>query len=184
MRKMFGYSEFMSLFRVDDPKDLAPGLEVRSDGVYVKSMDDASLLHWSERAVLTAHRTGNLSEPTMPFPFSLSDLKEFCDRHEGMHHAMLPFDLAMFAVKEAEAKHAAASTVSKWPWGDHETELLRQLAAAAERFWKRYDPSDRTTAPRNEEVSDWLEMQGVAKRTATVMATVLRAEGLPTGPRT
>lgn len=110
MSGMFGYSDFIFLFRVDDPADLAPGLEVRSDGVYVKPMDDASLLHWSERAVLAVHRTGNLSEPTMPFPFSLSDLKEFCDRHEGMHHAMLPFDLAELAAREAREGVAACRT--------------------------------------------------------------------------
>jgi len=70
-----------------------------------------------------------------------------------------------------------------WPWGSYETELLKKLALAADRFWKRYEPSDPSTAPTNEQVSDWLKAQGVATRTAEIMATILRADGLSTGPR-
>lgn len=76
-----------------------------------------------------------------------------------------------------------AATGAKWPWGDHETELLRHLEAAAKRFWKNYDPTDKTTAPTNERVIKWLEERGVARRNAEVMATILRVDGLPTGPR-
>ena len=72
---------------------------------------------------------------------------------------------------------------TKWPWGDYETKLLQNLAAAADRFWKRYDPTDNTTAPKNQDVADWLRQQGVARRTAEIMAQILRADGLPTGPR-
>ncbi len=70
-----------------------------------------------------------------------------------------------------------------WPWGNYETELLQKLALAANRFWKNYDPTDPTTAPTNQAVIEWLKAQGVASRTAEVMATILRADGLPTGPR-
>ena len=28
-----------------------------------------------------------------------------------------------------------------WPWGTHQTKLLRLLALAADRFWREYDPS-------------------------------------------
>lgn len=72
---------------------------------------------------------------------------------------------------------------SRWPWGDHETDLLQKLASAADRFWKRYDPTDATTAPTNDAVAAWLKEQGVADRNAQVMATILRADNLPTGPR-
>jgi hypothetical protein len=71
----------------------------------------------------------------------------------------------------------------KWPWGDYETPLLRKLAAAVERFWKLYDPDDPTTAPTNQQVVEWLKEQGVSERTAEVIATILRADGLPPGPR-
>ncbi len=80
-----------------------------------------------------------------------------------------------------KAEHGAGGP--KWPWGSHETELLRHLAAAADRFWKNYDPSDTTTTPTNQEVIDWLKKRCVAERTAEIMATILRADRLPTGPR-
>ncbi|MGH8647192.1 MAG: hypothetical protein ACREX4_23140 [Gammaproteobacteria bacterium] len=72
---------------------------------------------------------------------------------------------------------------SNWPRGDYETELLRKLAQAGTKFWRLYDPSDPSTAPTNEQVSKWLEDEGVSKRVAEVMAQILRADGLPTGPR-
>lgn len=78
---------------------------------------------------------------------------------------------------------AALPLTRDWPWGTYETELLRKLAQAAKRFWQNYDPTDATTAPTNEEVINWLVDNGVAKRTAQIMATILRADGLPTGPR-
>lgn len=76
--------------------------------------------------------------------------------------------------------------VGKWPWGDHHTEALGHLEAAALRFWGAdyYDPADSGTAPLNEDVSGWLQKErGVSKTLATAMASILRLDGLPTGPR-
>ena len=84
----------------------------------------------------------------------------------------------------AEGRPQGDADDPKWPWGSHDTKLLRHLAAAADRFWKNYDPSDPTTAPKNQEVTDWLKKQGVAHRNAQIMATILRANDLRTGPRT
>jgi len=72
----------------------------------------------------------------------------------------------------------------KWPWGSHHTELLGHLEAAALKFWVNYDRADNTTAPTNEDVTNWLQERGVSKRIADAMATILRVNGLPTGPRT
>jgi hypothetical protein len=71
----------------------------------------------------------------------------------------------------------------EWPWGTYETDLLKKLAMAANRFWRNYDPTDASTAPINKDVINWLVEHGVANRTAEIMATILRADGLPTGPR-
>lgn len=71
-----------------------------------------------------------------------------------------------------------------WPWGAHTTKNLEHLAAAGQKFWQRYDPADYTTAPLNDDVVSWLRARGVSQRTAEVMATILRADNLPTGPRT
>lgn len=70
-----------------------------------------------------------------------------------------------------------------WPWGAHETRLLGHLADAARKWWVNYDPADLTTAPTNEEVAAWLEKREVSKRVAQIMAQILRADGIPTGPR-
>jgi len=103
-------------------------------------------------------------------------------------------DLANFAGWLISVKHAWPTELSwapaepdfdrlDWPWGRHSTELLRKLAEAADRFWRNYDPDDPSTAPTNQQVIDWLTNGGVAIRTAEVMGTILRADGLSTGPR-
>lgn len=50
-------------------------------------------------------------------------------------------------IKELESELSSQAEAAKhqWPWGVHETELLRKLAAAASKFWVRYDPQDATT---------------------------------------
>lgn len=74
--------------------------------------------------------------------------------------------------------------ITGWPWGQYDTKLLRVLAEAANKFWKHYDPTDPGTAPTNAEIISWLTgSRGIAKRTAEVMATILRADGLAPGPR-
>lgn len=74
-------------------------------------------------------------------------------------------------------------TLGGWPWGSHETDLLRKLAGAANKWWIRYDPADATTAPTNDQVTNWLKNEGVSNRVAEVMASILRIDGLPSGPR-
>lgn len=63
---------------------------------------------------------------------------------------------------------------------EHTTRLLQLLEAARQRFWSLYDPADPTTAPRNHQVSDWLQSEHhVSHRMAEMMATLLRADDLP-----
>ena len=70
-----------------------------------------------------------------------------------------------------------------WPWGDYETELLRQLAAACKEFWSDFDASNAESAPKSEAVKGWLVQRGVGSRVAEVIAQILRADGLRAGPR-
>jgi hypothetical protein len=71
-----------------------------------------------------------------------------------------------------------------WPWGSHRTRLLECLEQAALRFWVNYDPSDATTAPINATVSEWLKKEfGLSGAMADAIASILRPDGLPTGPR-
>lgn len=72
----------------------------------------------------------------------------------------------------------------RWPWGDYETERLRILAKAVEKFWVLYAPGERDTAPRNEDVAKWLKKKGISSGTmAESMATILRADDAPRGRR-
>lgn len=82
----------------------------------------------------------------------------------------------------AELQGQLAAT-NRWPWGNHSTELLDNLAAAADQFWKPYDPSGQTAAPTNKQVKAWLIDRGVADRVAEIMAQMLRASDPTSGPR-
>lgn len=85
-----------------------------------------------------------------------------------------------------DALHAPseANPSARWPWGSHHTEMLGHLEAAARKFWVNYDPSDNTTKPKNEEVSGWLEKEHkISNAKARAIASILRPEDLPTGPR-
>lgn len=71
-----------------------------------------------------------------------------------------------------------------WPWGDHHTELLGHLEAAAKRYWVNYEPTDATTAPTNKEVAEWLmNERKLSQKMAESIASMLRPDGLATGPR-
>lgn len=85
----------------------------------------------------------------------------------------------------AEPKKVIEAPAGYWPWGNHHTELLGHLEAAARRYWgANYDPSDASTAPINVTVSEWLQTERKVSRTmADSIASILRADGLPTGPR-
>ena len=81
-------------------------------------------------------------------------------------------------------RNGLVPVVSRWPWGSHHTELLGHLDAAARRFWTLYDPDDPSTAPTNDMVSEWLQQERrVSKEKAKAIASILRPDGLATGPR-
>ena len=95
---------------------------------------------------------------------------------------------AQGAGSEAGVKIAApdspAPTVEGWPWGGHNTAALGHMAAAAQRFWVNHDPDDPGTAPKNADVSQWLQKERkVSGNLADSIASILRKDGLPTGPR-
>ncbi len=71
-----------------------------------------------------------------------------------------------------------------WPWGTYHTQRLGHLEAAAARFWRDFDPSNLRSAPKATEVVDWLKARGVTHRVASAIATILRPDDLPPGPRT
>lgn len=79
---------------------------------------------------------------------------------------------------------APINTLNKQTWPDHETSKLQALRLAAIRFWKNFDPTDPSTAPTNEDVSNWLQREHkLSASLSDAMATILRIDGLRTGPR-
>jgi hypothetical protein len=87
-------------------------------------------------------------------------------------------------VLEVVAPESPEATVGAWPWGHHHTAALGHLEAAARRFWVNHDPADTSTAPKNTEVSEWLQRErNVTANMANAIASILRMDGLPTGPR-
>ena len=84
-------------------------------------------------------------------------------------------------LKQAEPD---TSNETKWPWGTHHTEALGHLEAAALRWWKLYDSTETDTVFTNKQVSEWLQTErGLSQKMAESIASILRADGLPTGPR-
>lgn len=99
--------------------------------------------------------------------------------------ALAAFEQAITDAQKEKTRAISYGSVSSasYPWGAHNTKLLTLLSQAAMRFWQLYDPVDPTTAPTNEQVKDWLVEKNVPERTAEVMATILRADGLKMGRR-
>ncbi len=90
---------------------------------------------------------------------------------------------SVYSFNPAQAEAVPAPT-GRWPWGDHHTKLLGHLEAAARRYWVSYDPADATTASTNATVIEWLKTERrVSGKRAEAIASMLRPDGLPTGPR-
>jgi len=152
-------------------------LDTRKDPkgfIHVISIELSRRLRIAEASYRTVDFDGEMS--TLPIP----------DREISTH---LFHDWAISKGWELPARFPKAATnlqasiQSLYPWGTHNTKLLMQLSEAAIKFWSLYDPTEPSTAPTNEQVETWLIAEGVPKRTAEVMATILRADGLSTGRR-
>lgn len=113
------------------------------------------------------------------------DSDRFDELHERQERTI---ELALSRISELEGRlketEPAYANESEWPWGSHHTEALGHLKAAAQRWWKLYDPTEADTAPTNKQVSEWLqEERGLSQKMAYAIASILRVDGLPTGPR-
>ena len=181
-----GYADVVTLLKIDNRDDcFADGMELRADGIYVKTPPAEA--NAPEAAALSKHPTGNLAEAAISFPTDLGTFASFLEE-SGLFGMLEPFRVADWAIsKHLELLAAKGSLASggdwRWPWGAHETELLKQLAAAGEHFWSNYDPSEASSAPKSEDVTAWLKTRGVPDRVAEIMAQILRADTLPKGRR-
>jgi hypothetical protein len=91
-------------------------------------------------------------------------------------------DLKELQVPQAFPRLTArqAKLPSGWPWGTYDTPLLKDLAAAVQRFWIEYKPE---SAPTKPQVIAWLRERGRTLNEATAIAQIIRPPSLPGGPR-
>lgn len=158
-----------------------PGENIAADAAYFGA-DYPKRLRIAEEC-LAAGKTLLLVSGVIGTPRATVSLPDFGTWAQALGWK-LPPEFPLAAASATRKDETATQGADAWPWGVHETKLLRELAAAARHWWVNVDPSDNTTAPTNQAVSKWLQARGVGKAMAEKMATMLRADGLPTGPRT
>jgi hypothetical protein len=73
-----GYSEFVAICHVDDPRDFC-GYRLELDGLYVVPPRADDLITPEDRAVLSWHPTGDHSKPALSLPCTLGELRAFVD---------------------------------------------------------------------------------------------------------
>lgn len=118
------------------------------------------------------------------------DHAEVATKVQGLVERLTAVTAEREALIRSQLNALKTAAAPPWPWGEHDTELLQHLAAAARQWWVNFDPTDKTTAPTNEQVEGWLTARTlsngkpIATRVAEIMAQILRLDGLPTGPRT
>ncbi len=97
------YADFRQLLRIEDPKDFAPALELRQDGVYVKPLSDLEerLIPSDSQEMLERlkHPTGNLSEPVLALPCNVDALERFVNEYAP--GSIYPFDLVRVLKRRA-----------------------------------------------------------------------------------
>lgn len=127
-----GYSDFVKLCRVDDPETWVGWLSLRGDGVYVKVPPGDQRITREERAVLTEHPTGNLTEPALRFPCTLDELHMFLE-HQGVYGCIDAFDLADWVLSSKATPTCPSQTTVSGP-------SFAKLQAALEAFNPRNPP--------------------------------------------
>lgn len=178
----FRYQDFIKLFEISgNPLTWTDGLSVKPEGVFRVLPPVDVLITADERAVLSEHPTGRYDEPVLAFPCSFPELEKFV-ADEGLAGNADAIVMAEIVMEWHES--LKSDRPERWPWGDHTTKGLEDLAAAGETFWRRYDPRDPSTAETNERVSAWLQNERqVTRNRADFIASLLRDDDLPSGPR-
>lgn len=77
LSKLFGvhYSDFRTLWDIDDPMDWEPPFEVRKTGVFIPTPSEHMLRQLTPaELVRVTHPTGNPDDPVLSFPCSLEEM--------------------------------------------------------------------------------------------------------------
>lgn len=166
---------------------------VREDGGVAGVVARMKMDHRRGEESIMVHKAGKRDETAL---YSLRDTTHSSNSFNAVSFDRKEIDRWLRAnglsskyifVKEPTAtaeKITAAIASDRWPWGNHHTEALGHLEAAASKFWKLYDPNEPGTAPINEQVVNWLvNERNVSKKMAIGIASMLRPRNLKTGPR-
>lgn len=101
-----GHHDFRKLCRIEGggPRELGPNLELRRDGVFLKSTytdEGDPYLTAEEAAVFTEHHKGDPSQPCLAFPCTLGELESFMDFYvlDGLIH---PLDMEEWKLAKIE----------------------------------------------------------------------------------
>lgn len=79
-----GYAEFIQLFRINDPKNWEPNMQVKHDGIWIVPPSDDADATPNERAALSQHPQKDLSKPALSFPCTLEEVNKFVEFY-GMY---------------------------------------------------------------------------------------------------
>lgn len=89
-------------------------------------------------------------------------------------------------LSKGDLTRQSVKNAKKWPWGNHETKLLLNLEAIAKRWWSDYKPDKPHSAPRNEDIDEWIKTRldpSMSKNMRDAIITILRADTAPIGRR-
>jgi hypothetical protein len=155
---IIGYSDFRALLNVDESDEVAFGLELRQDGVYVKPLDELEkrTLIPSDLEQRLKHPTGNIEEPALSLPCSLEDLRRFVDFY-GIENAIWAFALLKLAERkmfEHVEVDAAERYGAMWP-------IVSGLYGIRNHLQTRID---RGSAAPNRDPSELLALREIAEQ--------------------
>lgn len=164
-------------------EDYLPSIEMRgSVGNVVSDPDNAALLVSTDpqftETVIGHELTRWMKDNDMfsQYPFAENQWIVVRDNTDTPEDQPMPGPLLTLENNQANAAENPLSLT-------HKTKLLGELEAAKDKFWTLYDPEDPTTAPTNKQIVEFLRGRGVSTRSAEAIATILRADDLPSGPR-
>lgn len=155
------------------------GIDVPSELLDAVSARGTLVANWKSayETVLAAHEKLTAAHTTLTETTNV-----LRNQRDGLLTALEQERNARQQQEDTSEKHQTGA--GRWPWGNHESDLLRAIEAAVKRWWARYDPAQPDTAPRNEDVAAWLVQENLAAaRVAEVIAQIIRADGLRPGPR-
>jgi hypothetical protein len=151
-------------------KKLSPVLQehwVNRSKVCLKAIENGELKPFS------IHKGLGLEYPSRSYDMAIKDFVRFAlNRYPKWE---LPDEFPYKA-------EIMANEIVECPFCHYETKLLKIQGEAIKKFWANFDPLKPETEPKSAVVIDWLKAEyGVSANVASVMASIIRPDGLKPG---